>query len=130
MISSIRVDGTTAAMTIPGATDTEVFRASVRRVLGPSLRPGDLVIMDHLAPHKSDPTLALIAKAGAQVLFLPASSPDFNPTEKMWSKVKTSLRRAQARSPAELIPAIAAALAAVTPKDALGWFASCGYSFI
>jgi transposase len=130
MISSIRLDGTTAAMTIPGATDTEVFRAYVRKVLCPSLRPGDLVIMDNLAPHKSDPTLALITQAGAQILFLPAYSPDFNPIEKMWSKVKASLRSAQARTPAELIPAIAAALAKVTPKDALHWFASCGYSFI
>ena len=130
MISSIRLDGTTACMTIPGATDTEVFRACVREVLCPSLRPGDLVIMDNLAPHKSDPTLALIARAGAEVLFLPAYSPDFNPIEKMWSKVKASLRSAQARTPAELIPAIAAALAKVTPKDALHWFASCGYSFI
>ncbi len=130
IISSIRLDGSTAAMTIPGATDTEVFRAYVRAVLCPSLRPGDVVIMDNLAPHKSDPTLELITQAGAQVLFLPAYSPDFNPIEKMWSKVKASLRRTQARSPAELIPAIAAALAAVTPQDALHWFASFGYSFI
>jgi transposase len=99
MISSIRLDGSTACMTIPGATDTEVFRAYVRAVLCPSLRPGDLVIMDNLAPHKSDPTLALIARAGAEVLFLPAYSPDFNPIEKMWSKVKACLRSAQARTP-------------------------------
>ena len=130
MISSIRLDGTTACMTIPGATDTEVFRAYVRVVLCPTLRPGDLVIMDNLAPHKSDPTLALITQAGAQVLFLPAYSPDFNPIEKMWSKVKASLRTAEARTPEELLPASAAALAKVTPQDALHWFASCGYSFI
>ncbi len=130
MISSIRLDGTTAAMAIPGATDTEVFRAYVAEVLVPSLRPGDLVIMDNLAPHKSDPTLKLIHQAGAGVLFLPPYSPDFNPIEKMWSKVKASLRSAEARTPDELIPAIAAALAKVTPKDALHWFASCGYSFI
>lgn len=130
MISSIRLDGTTAAMAIPGATDTEVFRAYVGEVLVPTLRPGDLVIMDNLAPHKSDPTLELIHRAGAEVLFLPAYSPDFNPIEKMWSKVKASLRSAEARTPDELIPAIAAALAKVTPKDALHWFASCGYSFI
>lgn len=130
MISSIRLDGTTACMTIAGATDTEVFRAYVREVLCPTLRPGDLVIMDNLAPHKSDPTLALIAQAGAEVIFLPAYSPDLNPIEKMWSKVKASLRSTEARTPEDLIPAIAAALAKVTPKDALHWFASCGYSFI
>jgi len=129
MISSVRLDGTTAAMAIPGATDTEVFRAYVAEVLCPSLQHGDIVIMDNLAPHKSDPTLALISKAGAQVLFLPAYSPDFNPIEKMWSKVKSLLRATEARTPADLTLAIGHALAQVTPKDALGWFTSCGYSF-
>ena len=95
----------------------------------PTLRPGDLVIMDNLSPHKSDPTLALITQAGAQALFLPAYSPDLNPIEKMWSKVKGLLRGAEARTPDDLITAIGQALAQVTPQDALGWFTSCGYSF-
>ena len=129
MISSIRLDGSTACMTIAGATDTEVFRAYVAAVLVPTLRAGDIVVLDNLAPHKSEPTLALIAQAGAEVLFLPAYSPDFNPIEKMWSKVKTLLRTAEARTPEELVQAIGTALAKVTAKDALGWFASCGYSF-
>ena len=129
MISSIRLDGSTAAMTIDGATDTEVFRAYVAEVLCPTLRPGDLVVMDNLAPHKSEPTLALIAAAGAEVLFLPAYSPDFNPIEKMWSKVKALLRSAEARNPEDLVAAVGTALAQVTAKDALGWFVSCGYSF-
>ena len=129
MIASIRLDGSTAAMAIPGATDTEVFRTYVARVLCPTLRPGDVVIMDNLAPHKSDPTLALITAAGAEVFFLPAYSPDFNPIEKMWSKVKTLLRSAEARTPEALVTAIGAALAKVTAQDALGWFTSCGYSF-
>jgi transposase len=130
MIGSIRLDGSSAAMAIEGATDTEVFRAYVAEVLVPSLRPGDLVIMDNLTPHKSEPTLELIAQAGAQVLFLPAYSPDFNPIEKMWSKVKNSLRRQEARTAEELVAAIATALAEVTARDAAHWFASCGYSFI
>jgi transposase len=129
MISSIRLDGSTACMALEGATDTETFRAYVREVLTPTLRSGDMVIMDNLSPHKSDQTLALIANAGAQVLFLPAYSPDLNPIEKMWSKIKGLLRSAEARTPADLIAAIGHALARVTPKDALGWFASCGYSF-
>lgn len=129
MIASVRLDGTTAAMAIEGATDTEVFRAYVAEVLVPTLRAGDIVIMDNLAPHKSDPTLALIAHAGAQVLFLPAYSPDFNPIEKMWSKVKALLRASEPRTPDQLLAAIGHALAQVTPKDALGWFTSCGYSF-
>lgn len=113
-----------------GATDTEVFRLYVREVLCPSLRPGDLVILDNLSPHKSPATLALITAAGAQVLFLPAYSPDFNPIEKMWSKVKNSLRKAEARTASELLEAIGAALTQVTAQDAAHWFVSCGYSFI
>ena len=130
MISSIRLDGSSACMTIEGATDTEVFRTYVKEVLCPTLRPGDVVIMDNLAPHKSEPTLALIEAAGAKALFLPAYSPDFNPIEKMWSKVKAHLRAAEARTLPALNEAIAAALATVTANDARGWFASCGYSFI
>ena len=130
MISSIRLDGTTACMALEGTTDTESFRAYVRQVLLPTLRPGDLVIMDNLSPHKSDPTLALITNAGAQVLFLPAYSPDLNPIENMWSKVKASLRTAEARTQPALIQAMAAALEGVTHQDAINWFASCGYSFI
>jgi len=130
MISSIRLDGTTACMTLEGATDTEVFRAYVREVLCPTLRPGDIVIMDNLSPHKSEATIALIEAAGATVEFLPPYSPDLNPIEKMWSKVKSLLRSAEARTPAQLITAIAAALSRITALDALGWFASCGYSII
>ena len=129
MISSVRLDGTTACMTLDGTTDTESFRAYVEAVLVPTLRPGDTVVMDNLSPHKSDPTLALILQVGAQVRFLPAYSPDLNPIEKMWSKVKSLLRSAEARTPADLVQAIGQALAQVTPQDALGWFASCGYSF-
>ena len=130
MISSVRLDGTSACMTIAGATDTEVFRAYVRDILVPSLRPGDIVVLDNLRAHKSEATLALIAAAGAQTRFLPAYSPDLNPIEMMWSKVKTLLRAAGARSHSALIRAIAQALAAVTADDARNWFAHCGYSFI
>jgi len=130
LIGSIRLDGTTACMAIEGPTDTEVFRAYVGAVLCPTLRAGDVVIMDNLSPHKNETTLALIERAGASVLFLPAYSPDFNPIEKMWSKVKQSLRSAEARTRETLLAAMTAALEAVTPKDAMGWFASCGYSFI
>jgi len=129
MISSIRLDGSTACMALEGTTDTESFRAYVRTVLAPTLRPGDIVVMDNLSPHKSDPTLTLITRAGAQVLFLPAYSPDLNPIEMMWSKVKNWLRGLEARTHAELILAIGQALARVTPQDALNWFAHCGYSF-
>jgi len=129
MMASLRLDGRTECMTLEGATDPESFRAYIQAVLVPTLQPGDLVVMDNLSPHKSDPTLSLIIQAGAQVVFLPAYSPDLNPIEKMWSKVKTLLRAAKARTPPDLIKAIGHALAQITAKDALGWFVSCGYSF-
>lgn len=128
MIGSVRLDGTTACMTIADATDTEVFRAFVARVLLPTLRPGDVVVMDNLAPHKNAETVGLLTQAGMAVRFLPPYSPDFNPIEKLWSKVKASLRAAKARTAATLNKAIAAALATITPQDAAGWFASCGYT--
>ena len=130
MIGSIRLDGSTACMAIEGATDTEVFQAYVRDVLCPTLRAGDLVVMDNLSPHKNEQTLELIEQAGASALFLPAYSPDLNPIEKMWSKIKQSLRSAEARTREDLITAIATALKCISQKDAAGWFASCGYSFI
>jgi transposase len=130
MICSIWRDGSTACMTLNGATDTEAFRTFVRCVLGPRLRPGDVLIMDNLWPHKSQPTLKLIGEAGASVLFLPPYSPDLNPIEKMWSKLKECLRSAEARTEQQLLEAIGSALTQVTARDAINWFASCGYSFI
>jgi transposase len=86
--------------------------------------------MDNLSPHKSDPTLELIRERGAEVSFLPAYSPDLNPIEMMWSKVKSTLRSAEARTESALIQAIGSALALVTRQDAINWFAHCGYSII
>lgn len=130
ILGALRLDGAPACMTIEGAADTEVFQTYVRCVLGPSLRPGDIVILDNLSPHKSEPTLALIRQAGAQILFLPAYSPDLNPIEMMWSKVKNHLRGVEARTEAALVEAIGAALQTITRQDAMNWFAHCGYSFI
>jgi transposase len=130
IIGAMRLDGSTACLAIEGATDTEVFHVYVREVLCPILRPGDLVVMDNLAPHKSPPTLALIRQAGADVLFLPAYSPDLNPIEPMWSKVKNTLRSLEARTRDSLLGAIGRALAGITAQDALNWFAHCGYNFI
>ena len=130
MIGSIRLGGDKTCMTIEDATDTEVFRAYARTVLLPTLRPGDTVVMDNLSPHKSPETIRLLEEAGRRVRFLPAYSPDLNPIEKMWSKVKAWLRAAKARTATALNKAIASALAAVTSEDAAGWFASCGYSII
>jgi len=130
MLGALRLDGATACMTIEGATDAEVFGAYVTRVLCPWLRVGDVVILDNLAPHRSGPALAQIEKAGATVLPLPAYSPDLNPIEMMWSKVKESLRAAEARNEDALHEAIRSALERVSPQDAINWFAACGYSFL
>ena len=130
LISSIRSDCSSACMMVDGATDTEVFTIYVREVLMPTLRPGDLVVMDNLAAHKAPEVRNLIEGAGAQIAFLPAYSPDLNPIEKMWSKVKERLHAAEARTQQSLIQAVATALSSVTPQDAIGWFTSCGYNLI
>ena len=130
MIGSIRLDGSSACMTIEGATNTEVFRAYVREILLPTLEPGDVVVMDNLSAHKNTKTIEMIEGAGATALFLPPYSPDLNPIELMWSKVKNLLRGAEARTPEDLLHAIGDALSKVTSKDAAHWFAHCGYSFI
>jgi transposase len=100
------------------------------RCCAPPCGPATWWSWDNLSPHKNDRTLGLIAQAGAAVSFLPAYSPDLNPIEKMWSKVKQFPRRAEARSRESLRTAIAAALRTVTRQDAVNRFAACGYSFI
>ena len=127
MVSSMRLDGSTAPMVIEGPTDAEVFEAYVQQVLVPTLRPGDIVVMDNLSPHKTSAVAAAIEATGAEVWFLPPYSPDLNPIEKMWSKIKAFLRKAKARTYDALVLAIGAALATVTAADAFNWFASCGY---
>ena len=119
--------GVEAAMTVEGATDADVFRAYVDRVLAPALSPGDVVVMDNLGAHKVAGVRASIEAAGAALVYLPPYSPDLNPIEKAWSKVKKLLRDAAARTQQALEHAIAAALAAVTPGDARSYFRSCGY---
>ncbi len=117
-------------MHFAGATDTAAFVTYIQEVLCPTLRRGDIVVMDNLAVHKSPQADALVRATGAEVRFLPAYSPDLNPIEKMWSKIKALLRSAEARSPEQLDQAITMAFSKITAKDAAGWFASCGYSII
>lgn len=127
MIGSLRLDGQTACMALAGATDRAAFREFVRHVLAPTLRPGDVVVMDNLSAHKDTQVLQLIEACGASLLFLPPYSPDLNPIEKMWSKVKESLRASKARTEETLVEHIGEALTKVTASDARGWFNSCGY---
>jgi len=130
MISSIRLDGSTACMTIEGATNSEVFYQYVQKILLPTLNPGDIVVMDNLSAHKSSKTRELIESVGAQIRFLPAYSPDLNPIELMWSKVKNLLRTAEARTPEDLISAVKDSLNKISAENAINWFAHCGYTFI
>ena len=128
MISAIRTSGPFAAASIIGATDSDVFRTYVREVLTPHLRPGDVVVMDNLTPHKAPGVREAIESVGAELRYLPPYSPDFNPIENMWSKVKGQLRSLAARGVDALHEAIGAALSTVTPRDCIGFFRNCGYS--
>ena len=127
MLGAIRLQGVTAAMTIDCPTDSEVFRVFVERVLAPALRPGDVVIMDNLSSHKAAGVAERIHASGAELIYQPPYSPDLNPIEPCWSKVKEFLRAAKARTQDLLHQAIAAALQTVSPRDARGWFRHCGY---
>ena len=128
ILSSVRLDGTTEALVFEGAVDRKMFDAYIQKILAPALRPGDIVVMDNLSTHKSKDACAAIALRQAEVLFLPAYSPDLNPIEKMWSKVKQIVRGIKLRTDAELMEATATALNAVNGQDAQGWFGSCGYA--
>lgn len=130
MIGSVRQDGSTTCMTIEGAINGEVFRVYVRDILLPTLQPGDVLVMDNLSTHKDRESLEMLKQAGVTVRFLPAYSPDYNPIELMWSKVKALLRKAEARDGETLLQAIGNALGRITEKDANHWFAHCGYNFI
>jgi transposase len=109
MIGAVRISGPFATASIVGATDSDVFRTYVREVLTPQLRPGDVVVMDNLAPHKAAGVREAIAAIGAELRYLPPYSPDFNPIENMWSKVKGRLRSLATRTVESLHDAIGAA---------------------
>jgi transposase len=127
MLGALRRDGTVAAMVYEGGTDVAVMRAFAEGELRRILRPRDIVVMDNLAAHKDSAVIAAIESAGAIVCYLPPYSPDLNPIEAMWSKVKEILRSIKARTAEALLDAIGMALRAVTVTDAEGWFAHSGY---
>ena len=128
LISAIRRGGVVAPFLFAGATDEMAFRTYVEAVLVPVLRPGDIVVLDRLAAHRVRAVGRAIRKVGASVWYLPPYSPDYNPIENIWSKVKGLLRQAAARTTEALWEAIAQALRAVTAKDCQNSFAHCGYS--
>ena len=127
MIAALRITGPVAPMVIDGPVDTEVFRAYVEHFLVPTLVPGDIVVLDNLSAHKAPDIRQSIESVDARLWYLPPYSPDLNPIEQMWSKVKTYLRTAAARTQCELTNAIACALDTIVPNDAQGWFKHCKY---
>ena len=122
ILGAMSLNGMVATMTIEAATDTDIFLAYVEHFLCPKLNPGDVVVMDNLSSHKVDGVRELIEKAGAEVLYLPPYSPDLNPIEKAWAKLKQLLRSAKARSKETLDQAITEALKLITAEDAKAWF--------
>jgi transposase len=127
MIAAVRTSGPFAAASLVGAVDTGVCVTYVREVLAPRLTPGDVVVMDDLSPHKANAVRTAIETVGATLLYLPPYSPDFNPIENLWSKVKGRLRSLAARTVDTLHEAIGRAFATVTPTDCVGFFRHCGY---
>ncbi|GAB5519295.1 MAG: hypothetical protein RhofKO_15460 [Rhodothermales bacterium] len=128
LIVAMSLEGVIAPMQVELATSGDVFRAYVAQVLVPSLREGDVVLMDNLPAHKITGIRELIEGVGASVLYLPRYSPEYNPVEQLWSKVKAVLRRLKARTQDALDDAIGLAFEAVSASDAEGWFRHCGYS--
>ena len=130
LVAAITCNGAESPMLLEGPMDREAFDVYIEQVLVPALRPGQIVVMDNLSPHKTPRVAALIQAVGAELRYLPPYSPDLNPIELMWSKVKTFLRSARARTQEALYEATRQALESVTPEDATAWFKHCGVGII
>jgi len=127
MLGALDIRGVRALMTVEGGTDADVFEAFLEHVLVPKLRPGDIVILDNVGAHKPETMRKRIAQVGASLIFLPAYSPDMNPIEYCWSKLKAALKDFGARTIDDLHQAIRRAMDLICPDDAEGWFKHCGY---
>ena len=130
LLSSMSVEGMGPSLAVEGATDRRIFETYVERVLAPTLRPGQVVVMDNLTAHKGGRVKELIEEQSCELIYLPPYSPDLNPIEEAFSKVKRILRKAESRTRETLIEAIGAAILAVTAKDASGFFEHCGYGML
>lgn len=128
LIGVLGLHGLQAPWVLEGALNGDIFKLYLEPVLGPTLRPGDILIMDNLSSHKVEGVDDLVTARGARLEYLSPYSPDYNPIERCWSKIKTYLRRAKARSYDALVQAIKEALATITASDAREWFKFCGYS--
>ena len=128
LVSALGVEGISAPWFLPGAMNSDAFTVYVTQVLVPTLVPGDIVLLDNLSSHKAAQIEAAIEARGAKLRFLPPYSPDFNPIELCWSKIKSLLRTAKVRTAEALLEAFAHALASISAHDAVAWFAHCGYA--
>ena len=127
LLSSMSMEGMGPSLAVEGATNREVFETYVERVLTPTLRRGQVVVMDNLTAHKGERVRELIEKRGCELLYLPPYSPDFNPIEEAFSKIKGLMRKAEARSREALLEAMGKAISALSAEDARGYFEHCGY---
>ena len=127
VVAALTPNGLEAVMSVPGALTGKGFTAYLDQVLGPELQPGDVVVVDNLRVHQVKSAAAAVAARGAKLLFLPPYSPDFNPIELAFSKLKTWLRSAQARTHEALEQSLRDAIAWITQEDAQNWFDHCGY---
>ena len=127
LISAIDHEGVKPSMSVEGAVDGKAFETYIEHFLLPTLERGQIVVMDNLSVHKSKRVEQLIEEAGATLLFLPPYSPDFNPIEEAFSKVKSILRKASSRTKETLLEATGRALDAITPEDIRGFYSDCGY---
>jgi transposase len=128
VLATIGLRGVEAPWVLEGALNGELFRLYVAEVLAPTLRPGDILVLDNLSTHKVDGVKELVEARGARLEYLSPYSPDFNPIERCWSKIKTYLRKAKARTYRALLKAIKQALATITEGDIRAWIKFCGYS--
>ena len=128
LLASMSSEGMGPCLAVVGSTTTAVFEAYVQKVLAPSLRSGQIVVMDNLSAHKGARVKELIEERGCELLYLPPYSPDFNPIEEAFSKIKGILRKAEARSRAALVEVLGTAISAITTRDVRGFFEHCGYT--
>lgn len=127
LIASMSLSGMGETMCVEGATDSEVFEVYVEHFLAPTLSEGQVVVLDNLGAHRPKRIRELVERRGAELVFLPSYSPDLNPIEEAFSKIKNILRKLAARTHEALLEAMEEALLALTPADAAGWFDHCGY---
>jgi transposase len=130
LLSSMSVEGMGLSLAVEGATNREVFETYVEQILAPTLRTGQVVVMDNLTAHKGERIKELIESRGCELLYLPPYSPDFNPIEEAFAKIKSLIRKAEARTREALLAAMGTAISTLSAQDARGFFEHCGYRVV